>query len=182
MIPAHKDTIMIHCLDTPPSWAKGKSIDAIVKEVTRWHVQERGWSAVAYAVVIGLGGSIGKGRDLDGDGDVWEETGAGAKGWNKNVIHLALVGGKGGSADDDFSDHFTEKQGVALRKTIAKIEALAGRKMKVIGHNQVARKACPCFNVPKWYAEQPKPTSATNIGNANPWTAFIAAILRMFKK
>jgi len=31
------------------------------------------------------------------------------------------------------------------------------------------------------YRRKP-PTSATNIGNANPWTAFIAAILRMFKK
>lgn len=161
MIPDHKTTIMVHCLDTPPSWAKGKSIAQIVKEVTRWHVVERGWSAVAYAAIIGYDGSVGKGRDRDGDGDVWEETGAGAKGWNTITINIALVGGKGGNADDAFSDHFTAEQDVALRKMIAEINAEAGRELKVIGHNQVAQKACPCFNVPNWYAAgetaEPKP-------------------------
>lgn len=179
-IPAHKKFAMVHALDTPPSWAKGKSIIAIVKEVTRWHVVERGWSAVAYAKIIGPTGAVGNGRDLDGDGDVWEETGAGAAGWNKDGIHLALAGGKGGSADDLFFDHYTRKQEVALVKELREIERLSGREMVAVrtpeqartlpphqiglmGHNQVARKACPCFDVQTWWATQqkPKPTEPT---------------------
>jgi N-acetylmuramoyl-L-alanine amidase len=173
-IPTYKKFIMIHALDTPPSWAKGKSISAIVKEVTRWHVVERGWSAVAYAKIIGPTGAVGLGRDLDGDGDVWEETGAGAKGWNKDGIHIALAGGKNGNADDVFSDHYTPKQEIALLKELREIERLSGRtivpvhapsqartlpptQIGIMGHNQVANKACPCFSVPNWYAGVSKP-------------------------
>ena len=167
-IPKHKKFVMIHALDTPPSWADGKSINSMVKEVTRWHVVERGWSAVAYAKIIGPKGGVGLGRDLDGDGDVWEETGAGAKGWNSDGIHLALAGGKNGSADDLFADHYTPKQEVALVKELRLIEQLSGRELVAVhtpeqartlpptqiglmGHNQVANKACPCFNVPNWW-------------------------------
>lgn len=170
-IPDHKKVIMVHALDTPKSWAKGKSILQIVKEVTRWHVQERGWSDIAYALIIGPTGTVGLGRDLDGDGDVWEETGAGAFGWNKGVIHIALAGGKGGSADDQFSDHYTRMQEIALVREINKISVASGRaivavedegdvaKLKpyeiaLMGHNQVANKACPCFNVKSWWSTQ----------------------------
>lgn len=157
MIPAHKSTIMIHCLDTPKTWGKGKGVDWIMKEVTRWHVKERKWRDVAYAAIVAYDGTYAKGRDLDNDGDVWEETGAGAKGWNKNVIHIAMQGGKGGSADDKFSDHFTQKQSVTVLRLIAEIEAEAGRKMKIMGHNEVAAKACPCFRVGPWYEAKSKP-------------------------
>lgn len=199
MIPAHKNFVMLHALDTPPSWAKGKSISAIVKEVTRWHVKERGWSALAYALIIGPTGAVGLGRDLDGDGDVWEETGAGAKGWNKDGIHVALAGGKNGNADDEFFDHYTIKQQFALIKELEKIEQLSGRKLVavrdaaesrrlpstqlgLIGHNQVANKACPCFNVPDWWesimasreSQAPKP--------APDFSAFFDALRRFFKR
>ena len=154
-IPAHKTTIMIHCLDTPKGWREKGSAASIMKEVTRWHVVERGWAAVAYAMIGIYNGTSAKGRDLDGDGDVWEETGAGARGWNKNTIHLALMGGKGGSADDKFEDHYTPEQDDWLRQTIAEIQLLSGRKLDVIGHNEVSAKACPCFNVGKWLDAEP---------------------------
>ena len=154
-IPAHKTTIMIHCLDTPKGWRDGQSADRIMREVTRWHVKERGWSAVAYAMICTPSGDWAKGRDLDGDGDVWEETGAGARGWNTNTIHLALQGGHGGSADDKFADHYTPEQDKWLRETIAEIQTLAGRELKVIGHNEVSAKACPCFNVSEWLTVKP---------------------------
>ena len=179
-IPKHKTTIMVHCLDTPKGWRKGQSAAQIMREVTRWHVKERKWRAVAYAAICVPSGDWAKGRDLDGDGDVWEETGAGASGWNKNTIHLALQGGKGGSATDKFSDHFTPAQDKWLRDTIAEIQALAGRKLKVIGHNQVATKACPCFDVPDWYASKPAINSVSKPADApskpSGFAAFFAAL------
>lgn len=198
MMPLHKKFVMIHALDTPPSWAEGKSIDAIVKEVTRWHVKERGWSAVAYAKIIGPTGAVGLGRDLDGDGDVWEETGAGAAGWNKDGVHIALAGGKGGSADDKFFDHYTPKQQVALVKELREIERLSGRKLVavrdanearklpanqigLIGHNQVARKACPCFDVPKWWAGMSSTKSQVPPASPAPdFGPFLAALRGFF--
>jgi hypothetical protein len=176
--PAHKTHIMVHCLATRPSWGKGKSISAIVKEVTNWHVRDRGWSGIAYAAIIGYSGARGAGRDLDGDGDVWDETGAGAKGWNKNTIHIALVGGYGGSADDLFEDHYTPKQKTALLKEIRAINAAAGRELTVIGHNQVANKACPCFDVQGWYASQ----RAKETVAPQPAPTFLQMILNLLSK
>ena len=154
-IPSHKTTIMVHCLDTPKGWREGQSAERVMREVTRWHVKERGWAAVAYAMICTPSGDWAKGRDLDGDGDVWEETGAGARGWNKNTIHLALQGGSGGAATDQFEHHYTPAQDKWLRETIDEIQNLAGRDLKVIGHNEVSAKACPCFNVSKWIAKPP---------------------------
>lgn len=161
-VPAHKDTIMVHCLDTPKRWRDGESVRDIVKEVRRWHVDERKWSDIAYAAIINGRGELGLGRDLDGDGNVLEETGAGARGHNKRVIHLALVGGKGSTANDLFSDHYTGAQDRTLRDAIEEIEAIAGRKMKVIGHNDVAAKACPGFKVDRWYKNKPPRTIAAS--------------------
>ena len=163
-VPAHKDTIMVHCLDTPKGWRAEDSAKEIMAEVRRWHVKERGWRDVAYAALIAENGGTARGRDLDNDGNVLEETGAGAVGYNKNVIHLALAGGKGSTANDLFSDHFTPAQDTVLRDMIEEIQERAGRKMKVIGHNDVAAKACPGFQVGPWLKNKPVRTSIVQSG------------------
>lgn len=174
-IPTHKKVVVLHCLATRKSWGLKKSIDWVVGEVRKWHVRDRGWDDIAYAIIIGFGGGIGLGRDRDNDGDVWDETGAGAKGWNVNGIHLALVGGYGAAADDEFFDHFTRAQEIALLKQLKEIEELSGRtlvavadiaelkalgphQLGLMGHNQLANKGCPGFNVKSWYdSHQSKP-------------------------
>lgn len=56
------------------------------------------------------------------------------------------------------ADHFTPAQDKALREAIAEINALAGRELKVIGHNEVnPSKGCPSFNVQEWLADKPEP-------------------------
>jgi hypothetical protein len=170
-----KDTIIIHTLDVRPDWMQGRPVQEKVAEVGRWHVQERGWSAIGYAMVIDRDGARGKGRDMDKDGDVYEETGAQAKGWNKRSIGIALVGGYGGARNDRFSKHYTEAQRAALWDTIDEIEARYG-KMKIIGHNEVSSKDCPCFIVSDFIAAgRPSPAPKPN------WlAALIAAILKLF--
>ncbi|MGJ8624623.1 MAG: hypothetical protein ACSHW1_17915 [Yoonia sp.] len=91
------------------------------------------------------------GRDLDNDGNVLEERAAAATGWNTKAIHIALAGGHGSSENDDFFDNFNSFQEDTLLNVIEEIQNIAGRPMEVMGHNQVAAKACPGFNAPKWY-------------------------------
>lgn len=152
--------IMVHCLATDNDFMANRPVADVIAAVRDWHVRERKWRDIAYAMVIHRDGERGKGRDLDGDGDVWEEIGAGAKGWNSNCIHVALNGGKTSSATDEFSDNFTPEQDAALRHTIAEIRAWVGRDVPLKGHNEVANKACPGFDVNRWYRQQPPRTIA----------------------
>jgi hypothetical protein len=168
--------IMVHCLATDPDFMINQPVDAVVAEVREWHVKQRGWKDIAYAMVIHRDGSRGKGRDLDKDGDVWEEVGAGAKGWNHNCIHIALNGGKTSDANDEFSENYTDAQDAALRQTIAEIRAWAGWEVPLKGHNEVAAKACPGFQVNRWFNHQaPRKLSSSTTMQASMGGALAAA-------
>ena len=183
-VPAHKTKIMIHCLATAPDWGQGKTAEQMVEEVRLWHTRDRGWSDIAYAEIIDYSGRRAKGRDLNNNGNTFDDTGAGAKGHNKDTIHIALAGGRWpngswGSRTDEFSDHFTPAQDRALREVIAEINRLAGRELKVMGHNEVdPAKGCPAFNVQAWLKAAPVPAPVAPRG----FVAIIAAILtKIFK-
>ncbi len=146
--------IMVHCLATRPSWMSNRPVEEIVKEVRSWHVNGNKWRDIAYAGIIGYDGEWGKGRDLDNDGDVWEEIGAGARGWNINCIHIALQGGRNedgswGKKSDLFTKHFTYEQYETLFEKVEEIYDWLGHEVPLIGHNQVnPGKGCPAFYVP----------------------------------
>ena len=179
-VPAHKTKIMVHCLATPPSWGQGKTAAQMVDEVREWHVVDRGWSDIAYAEIGDYDGNGAPGRDLNNDGNTFDDTGAGARGHNTDTIHLALAGGRWpdgrwGSRTDKFSDHFTPAQDRWLRETIARINRAAGRELEVLGHNEVdPGKGCPAFDVPTWLEAAPAPQKG--------FAALLAALLtKVFK-
>ena len=152
--------IIVHCADVRSDWMSGHTAEEKVDEIRRWHVEDNGWSDIGYHFLIDRDGTVAKGRDRDLDGDVFEEIGAHVKGHNTNTIGIVLVGGHGSAATDDFTEHYTHDQSVALRNQIANIEAQVGRKLKLSGHNEYANKACPGFTVQRWWNERPPQRSS----------------------
>lgn len=135
------DKIIIHCSDT---YAR-MDIDAATIRV--WHTDERGWSDIGYHFVIKRDGTIETGRDLDKDGDIYEEVGAHVAGWNKHSIGICMVGGRGD--DDQPEDNFEDEQWKSLETLIRVIHA-DYPKATVHGHREFADKACPSFDVQEW--------------------------------
>lgn len=136
------DKIIIHCSDTYEHMNIG------AKEIKEWHTKDRGWSDIGYHFVIPRDATIEPGRDLDSDGDIFEEIGAHTYGYNRNSIGICLVGGRG--KDDKPEDNFTPQQMSTLAGLIRVIRA-DYPKAAVHGHNEFANKACPSFNVRDWY-------------------------------
>ena len=135
--------IIIHCTDTRPNWWADRTSAEKVAEVRRWHVEERGWSSEGYHFFIDRDGTVIEGRPL-------EKTGAHVKGHNTGTVGIALFGGHGGSAGDQFLDNFTEDQERALMQLIRQLQDNYPTITNVSGHNQYAAKACPTFSVPAW--------------------------------
>ena len=83
---------VVHCTATNPSWYADKSAEDVVKEIRRWHVQERKWSDIGYHTVIHRNGDVVDGRPI-------ERSGAHTRGLNKHSVGIALVGGRGGCSE-----------------------------------------------------------------------------------
>jgi N-acetylmuramoyl-L-alanine amidase len=135
--------IVVHCTATNPKWYADKEAADVVKEIRRWHTEERGWSDIGYHFIIHRNGQIAAGRPIT-------RTGAHTKGRNKGSIGIALVGGRGGDGYDAFLDNFTADQDRELRALIESLKEEFPTISTVSGHNDYASKACPCFDVGAW--------------------------------
>jgi len=168
--------IIIHCSATRANWMDGKPTAAKVAEITRWHVQDRGWRTIGYHLLIDRDGTVANGRPID-------QTGAHTQGHNTGTVGVCLIGGHGASERDKFADHFTASQAAALRKVLADLMRTYPTITKISGHNQYAAKACPGFNVPSWYAaeRQTAPSSApAPLLLVPPRQSWLAALLARF--
>ncbi len=133
--------LIIHCSATPAS------LDIGAYDIRQMH-KKQGWSDIGYHYVIRRNGKVETGRDLDKDGDIDEETGAHAFGWNANSIGICLVGGINSKGQGEAN--FTKEQMIALAAfLVAKREEYPGA--LVIGHRDTgAKKDCPSFDVASW--------------------------------
>ncbi|WP_304523010.1 N-acetylmuramoyl-L-alanine amidase [Bacteroides acidifaciens] len=143
--------LVLHCTATP----EGRDVSAA--EIRRWHTSPvsaggRGWKQVGYTDLVHLNGSVERlvANNEDAWVDPWEITN-GAKGYNSISRHIVYAGGVAADGKTP-KDTRTAAQKAALEKYVKDFHA-AHPKVKIIGHNQVAAKACPSFDVSAWLRE-----------------------------
>lgn len=143
--------LVIHCTATP----EGREVSA--EDIRRWHTAPvsrggRGWKQVGYTDLFHLDGKVERLVDNNEDAtvDPWEVTN-GVAGYNSVSRHIVYAGGLA-------KDGRTAKD----TRTPAQKEALAAYVkdfhkrfpgVKIVGHNQLAAKECPSFDVQKWLKE-----------------------------
>jgi len=131
------DYIVIHCSATPPS------LDIGVKEIDAWH-KKQGWARVGYHYVIRRNGQLEKGRPED-------KAGAHVKGFNHCSIGICLVGGLDNKRVA--ASEFTPEQWATLGVLVDELH-IKYPTAEILGHKDFpdVNKACPCFDVKKWWA------------------------------
>lgn len=140
--------LVIHCSATP------EGMDVSAEMIRRWHTSPvsrggRGWKQVGYTDLIRLDGRVVRLVDNNEDArvDPWERTN-GAAGYNSVSRHIVYAGGL--SADKKRAeDTRTPEQRKALEKYVKDFHA-KHPDVRIIGHNEIAAKACPCFDVQAW--------------------------------
>ena len=139
--------LVIHCTATP----EGR--DVTTDDIRRWHTSPvsaggRGWKQVGYTDLIRLDGTVERlvNNNEDANVDPWEITN-GAKGYNYISRHIVYAGGCDKSNKP--KDTRTAAQEKAL---VAYVKDFHRRhpSVRIIGHNEIAAKACPSFDVQKW--------------------------------
>ena len=141
--------LVIHCTATP----EGREVSAA--DIKRWHTsappQGRGWKQVGYTDLIHLDGRVERlvANNEDMNVDPWEVTN-GAAGHNSVSRHIVYAGGvaKDGKTPKDTR---TEAQSAALAAYVKDFHRRFP-KVRIIGHNEIAAKACPSFDVRQWLA------------------------------
>ncbi len=138
--------LVLHCTATP----EGREVKA--SEIRAWHTaappKGRGWKQVGYTDMVHLDGSIERlvANNEDANVDPWEITN-GASGYNSVSRHIVYVGGcdKNGQPKDTR----TPAQIEALRRYVLDFHSRHPQ-VRIVGHNQLAAKACPSFDVQAW--------------------------------
>ncbi len=139
--------LVIHCTATP----EGRDVSP--DDIRRWHTSPvsaggRGWKQVGYTDLIRLDGTVERlvNNNEDANVDPWEITN-GAKGYNSISRHIVYAGGC------DKSNKPKDTRTAAQEKALVGYVKDFHRRfpnVRIIGHNEVAAKACPSFDVQKW--------------------------------
>lgn len=115
--------IMVHCTASPGTWGVADLRNCF---------NLKGWIASGYHYAVTSDGIIHKLQNISFIAN-------GCRGYNQNAIHVAWVGGQNGI------DNRTPQQKSALYEIVAALKNTFPN-AKIIGHNEVSNKLCPCFN------------------------------------
>ena len=142
--------LVIHCTATP----EGREVSSV--DIRAWHTAPaseggRGWKQVGYTDMFHLDGSVERLVENNEDAwvDGWEITN-GAKGYNAVSRHIVYVGG----CDKKMKpkDTRTQAQRDALKAYVLDFHR-RHPKVRIVGHCDLAAKACPSFDVAAWLKE-----------------------------
>ena len=140
--------LIIHCTATP----EGRDVSAA--QIRHWHTDPvsqggRGWKQVGYTDLIHLNGTVERlvNNNEDEWVDDWEVTN-GAKGYNEVSRHIVYAGGL--ASDGKTPKDTRTKEQLKAMEAYVKAFHKAHPDVKIIGHNEVAQKACPSFDVQEW--------------------------------
>lgn len=143
--------LVLHCTATP----EGREVSS--DDIRAWHTNPmskggRGWSQVGYTDLIHLNGEVERLVDNNEDANVdhWEITN-GAKGYNSISRHVVYVGGV--VADGKTTKDTRTKAQKAAMEAYVKEFHRKHPNVRIIGHNEVAAKDCPSFDVQVWLKE-----------------------------
>lgn len=140
--------LVLHCTAT----AEGREVTS--EEIRAWHTNPvcrggRGWKQVGYTDLIHLDGRIERLVDNNEDANVdpWEVTN-GAAGYNSTSRHVVYAGGCGKDGKTP-KDTRTNAQLKAMEAYVKDFHERFPQ-VRIVGHNELAAKACPSFDVQKW--------------------------------
>ena len=136
------NSIFVHCAATKPSQDIG------VREIRQWH-KEKGWLDIGYHFVIRRDGTVEAGREQSA-------VGSHVANYNHDSIGVCLVGG----IDDKgkFAANFTPAQMQSLRSLLVELKVqYPGSVLRA--HHDVAPKACPSFDLKRWWEKNELVTS-----------------------
>lgn len=140
--------LVLHCTATP----EGRAVSSA--DIRAWHTNPvskggRGWKQVGYTEMIHLDGTVEQlvKNNEDDVVDPWEITN-GAAGYNSTSRHVVYVGGvaKDGKTPKDTR---TPEQLEAMEAYVKDFHRRFPN-IRIVGHNELAAKACPSFDVQEW--------------------------------
>ena len=139
--------LVIHCTATP----EGREVSAA--DIKRWHTSAppvgRGWKQVGYTDLFHLDGRVERlvANNEDANVDPWEITN-GAAGYNSISRHIVYAGGCEAHTQKA-KDTRTDAQREAMKRYVLDFHRKHPT-VKIVGHYQLAAKACPSFDVEQW--------------------------------
>ena len=140
--------LVLHCTAT----AEGREVTS--DEIRAWHTNPvskggRGWKQVGYTDLIHLDGRVERlvSNNEDANVDPWEITN-GAAGYNSVSRHVVYAGGVA-TDGKTAKDTRTQAQKMAMEAYVKDFHKRFP-KVRIIGHGEVAAKACPSFDVQAW--------------------------------
>ena len=143
---ARMEYLVIHCTATPA----GREVSG--DDIRRWHCSPapvgRGWKQVGYTDLFHLDGTVERlvANNDDDRVDPWEITN-GATGYNSRSRHIVYAGGCDSAMRA--RDTRTKAQVESMTRYVREFHAKHPT-AHIVGHNELAAKACPSFSVPEW--------------------------------